>query len=271
MFMIIGIVFTPFQEMIENKTIRKARSHPMAKRAIIWICCAIFMAAATGCGTTYKAQPLPFKTPDAYGNTADVNGAKIGGRAFVDPQQAREAFGFDIRAAGMLPVQVVFDNQGSVPLVINPGQTFLVDNEGNLWPILTDRFAYERATKYAQTQNIFKEGAYNSFLGAAAGAIVGAAVGIVSNKDPLRSAGEGAAVGAAAGAVGGGLKGYSEDARATIVGDLRDKSLENKAIEPGDLAHGIIFFPGEAKSARQLRLQLKETNSDRTHTVNLAF
>ena len=195
MFMIIGIVFTPFQEMIENKTIRKARSHPMAKRAIIWICCAIFMAAATGCGTTYKAQPLPFKTPDAYGNTADVNGAKIGGRAFVDPQQAREAFGFDIRAAGMLPVQVVFDNQGSVPLVINPGQTFLVDNEGNLWPILTDRFAYERATKYAQTQNIFKEGAYNSFLGAAAGAIVGAAVGIVSNKDPLRSAGEGAAVG----------------------------------------------------------------------------
>jgi hypothetical protein len=234
--------------------------------------CVMLLLVITSCGTTYKARPLAFKTPSTYGNTVEAFGTEVGAQAFVDPQAAREAFGFDIRGAGMLPVQVVFDNQGPKPLVINPGQTFLEDNEGNLWPILTDRFAYERATKYAQTKQIFKEGAYGGFLGAAAGSIIGAAIGIATGEDVGTAIGKGAAVGAAGGAVMGGAKGgLSNDARSAITRDLRDKSLENKAINPGDLAHGIIFFPGEATSAKQLRLQLKAQDSDITQTVFLKF
>jgi hypothetical protein len=167
---------------------------------------------------------------------------------------------------------LVFDNQGPHALEINPAQTFLEDRQGNLWPVLTDKFAYERATKYAQTHQIFKQGAYAGFLGAAAGTIIGAAIGIVSGEDVARSAGEGAAVGAAAGTVMGGAAGYaSNDARSAIVRDLRDKSLENKAVAPGDLSHGIIFFPGEAPSAKQLRLQLKEQDTGKIHTVWLSL
>lgn len=232
----------------------------------------ILTALMAGCGTAYKARPLSFKTPTAYENTVEVNGTQIGGHAYVDPAEAKEAFGFDIRSAGMLPVQVVFDNQSPHALVIDPGQTFLEDNQGNLWPILTDRFAYERATKYAQTNKIFKEGAYSGFLGATAGSIIGAAIGVVSGRDVVRSAGEGAVVGGAAGAVLGGVKGgTSNDARTAVVSDLRDKSLENKAIDPGNLSHGIIFFPGEAKTAKRLRLQLKEKDTGRVHTVYLQF
>lgn len=232
----------------------------------------LLISLVVGCSTAYKARPLSFKTPTAYDNTVQVNGAQIGGYAYVDPAEAKEAFGFDIRGAGMLPVQVVFDNQSPQALVINPGQTFLEDNEGNLWPVLTDRFAYERATKYAQTNKIFKEGAYSGFLGATAGGIIGAAIGIVSGEDIVRSAGEGAAIGGAAGAVLGGVKGgTSNEARTAVVSDLRDKSLENKAIDPGNLSHGIIFFPGEAKSAKRLRLQLKEKDTGRVHTVYLRF
>lgn len=224
-----------------------------------------------GCSTAYKAKPLPFKTPAAYNNMVQVNGAQVAGQAFADPAAAKAAFGFDVRGAGMLPVQLVIDNQGAEALEINPGQTFLEDREGNLWPILTDRFAYERATKYAQTKKIFQEGAYHGFLGAAAGTLIGAAVGIVSGKDVGRAAGEGAALGAAAGGVLGGAKGAatSDEARSAIVSDLRDKSLQNKAIEPGDLAHGIIFFPGEAKSVKQLRLQLRALGSGTNHTLLL--
>jgi hypothetical protein len=231
----------------------------------------LLMFFLAGCSTAYKAQPLPFKTPDAYQNKVEIADTQIGAKAFVDKEDAKQAFGFDIRAAGMLPVQIVFDNRGSLPLAINPAQTFLEDEQGNLWPVLTERFAYERATKYAQTKKIFKEGAYSAFLGATAGAIVGAAVGIVSGEDALSSAGKGAALGTAAGAVGGGLAGAasSSDARSAIVRDLRDKSLENKAIKPGNLSHGIIFFPGEAQSAKRLRLQLKDEGSDQTYTVYL--
>jgi hypothetical protein len=225
-----------------------------------------------GCSTAYKATPLSFKSPESFKNMAQAGGARIGAEAFVDPAAAKAAFGFDIRGAGMLPVQLVFDNQGPHSLEINPAQTFLEDQKGNLWPILTDKFAYERATKYAQTHEIFKKGAYNGFLGAAAGSIIGAAIGIVSGRDVARSIGEGAAVGGAAGAVMGGAAGYaSNDARSAVVRDLRDKSLENKAIAPGDLSHGIIFFPGEAISAKQLRLQLKEQDTGKVHTVWLAL
>ncbi|MGD9009889.1 MAG: hypothetical protein PVG41_18325, partial [Desulfobacteraceae bacterium] len=158
-------------------------------------------------------------------------------------------------------------------LVINPAQTFLEDNQGNLWPVLTDRFAYERATKYAQTKQIFKEGAYSGFIGATAGTIIGAAIGVVSGGDVARAAGKGAAAGAAAGSVMGGASGAaaSNEVRQQIMGDMKDKSLENKDITPGNLSHGIIFFPGEAKSAKQLRLQLKEKKSGKLHTVFLRF
>jgi hypothetical protein len=232
----------------------------------------IIVLILTGCGSAYKAKPLPFKTPTAYQNAVQVSGTQIGGQAYADPNEAKKAFGFDIRAAGMLPVQLVFDNQGVLPMEISPSQTFLEDNDGNLWPILTDRFAYERATKYAQTNQIFKEGAYSGFLGAAAGTIIGAAVGVVTGEDVVRTASEGAILGAAGGAVLGGAKGAtSNEARSAIVSDLRDKSLENKAITPGNLSYGIIFFPGEAKSAKRLRLQLKEKGSGRLHTIYLDF
>ena len=243
----------------------------MSKRFILLLAMA-GMLVIQGCSTAYKAKPLSFKSPESFENMVQVGGARIGAQAFADPAAAKAAFGFDVRGAGMLPVQLVFDNQGSHALEINPAQTYLEDRQGNLWPILTDKFAYERATKYAQTHEMFKKGAYNGFLGAAAGTIIGAAIGIVSGEDVARTAGEGAAVGAAAGAVMGGAAAYaSNDARSAIVRDLRDKSLENKAVAPGDLSHGIIFFPGEASSTKQLRLQLKERDTGKIHTVWLAL
>ena len=239
----------------------------MGIRIWITILCMVLVPLA-GCSTAYKAKPLSFKSPESFDNMVQVGGARIGAQAFADREAAKKAFGFNIRDAGMLPVQLVFDNQGQHALEINPAQTFLEDKQGNLWPILTDKFAYERATRYAKTRQTFKQGAYSGFLGAAAGSIIGAAIGIVSGKDVARTAGEGAAAGAAAGAVLGGTAGYaSNDARSAIVRDLKDKSLENQAIAPGDLSHGIIFFPGEAASVKQLRLQLKERDTGKTHTV----
>jgi hypothetical protein len=132
--------------------------------------------------------------------------------------------------------------------------------------------AHERATKYAQTKAIAKEGAYKGFLGAAAGTIIGAAVGIVTGGDVGEALGKGAAVGAAAGATIGGAEGFgSGDARRKIITDLRQKSLENKSIQPETLAHGILFFPGEAQSASLLRLKLVDPNSGASYPIRLAF
>jgi len=232
----------------------------------IYIFLLAFILAA--CSTAYKAKPLPFKTPGSYHNSQRALGAVIAAKAYADPKEARETFGFNIREAGMLPVQVVFDNQNSNTLEIDPTQTFLEDNDNNLWPILEKNFAYERATKYAQTNKIFKEGAYNAFLGATAGALIGAAVGVVSGEDVAAAAGKGAAAGAAAGGVMGGAGAYgSNDAAKAITNDLRQKSLQTKSIEPNGLAHGIIFFPGEAKSVKQLRLKIIDVHTGSSYIL----
>jgi hypothetical protein len=225
-----------------------------------------------GCATGYQIKPLPLKPPSAFPNMVNIEGSQIAARAFADPKETEEAFGFDILGAGMLPVEVVFDNQGTHPLEIVAHQTFLEDAKGNLWPILSDKIAYERATKYAETKKIFKEGAYSGFLGAAAGTIIGGAIGIVSGSNVGEAAGKGAALGAAAGATLGGAKAYaSDDARREIISDLREKSLQNKPVEPKDLAYGFLFFPGEAKTAKSLRLQIRETDTGKVHVLNMNF
>ncbi len=79
-------------------------------------------------------------------------------------------------------------------------------------------------------------------------------------------------MGAAAGATLGGAKGYtSDDARQAIVDDLRQKSLDNKPIEPTNIAYGYLFFPGEAPSAKQLRLKLFEVETGTGHVLKLNF
>jgi outer membrane lipoprotein SlyB len=224
------------------------------------------------CAASYQTQPLPFKAPGSYPNAQNISGATVGAKAYTDADEAQEAFGFDIRGAGMLPVQVVFDNQGKHSLEINSSQTFLEDKEGNLWPILAGNIAYERATKYVQTKEVFKEGAYHGFLGAIAGAAIGAAIGVVTGQDVAKLTGRGAVLGAASGAVIGGAKGYdANEARRSIIDDLKQKSLQSKPIEPNTLAYGIIFFPGEVKSVKQVRMQIVEKDTGSAQVLILKF
>jgi hypothetical protein len=230
----------------------------------------LLLFALSGCTSSYVAKPMPFKSPSTYPNATQVAQAVVAAQAYADSAKAQEAFGFDIRAAGMMPVQLIFDNQGPHPIEIVAGQTFVEDETGNIWPILDRDTAYDRATKYTQTKEVFKEGAYHAFLGAAAGAIIGAAVGIVTGENVAVATGKGAAVGGAAGATLGGGKGYvSDDARRTVINDLKRKTLENKPVDPRSLSFGFLFFPGEAPSAKELRLQLKETDTGEVHLLKM--
>ena len=226
----------------------------------------------SGCATTYVAKPLPFKMPEAYNNAQTIGGAVIGARAFVDSKEASDNFGFNIREAGMLPVEIVIDNKGPHPLEINASQTFLVDKDDNLWPVLAKNFAYDRATRYAQTNETFKAGAYQGFLGSVAGAAIGAAIGVLTGDNIVRSAGKGAVVGAAAAGVSGGVNAYNDnDARHAIIDDLQSKSMQTRPIMPGGLSYGFVFFPGEAKSAKQVRLQIVEKDTGRIFPITMTF
>lgn len=220
--------------------------------------------------TPYRSQEVAFRHPSAYSGMQVVSGAQVAAQGYAEKAAAREAFGFDVREAGLLPVQVVLDNAGTHPLAIVPEQTFLIDQKGGLWNILDRRTAYDRVERSTEYARIAGGAGRRSILGAAGGALVGAALGVLTGENVGTSATKGAAVGAAGGAVIGGVEaGSSPDASRQIARDLATKELENRTIQPGSLARGFLFFPGEAPSAAQLRLQLKETDSGTTHTVIL--
>jgi hypothetical protein len=220
--------------------------------------------------TSYRSQEVSFRPPAAYPNVQTVVGAQVAAQAYADKTAAKEAFGFDVRDAGLLPVQVVIDNAGAHGLSVVPEQTFLVDAGGNLWNLLDSRTAYQRVEQSSEYARIGKGAGKGSLLGGAGGAVVGAAIGILTGENVGDAAMKGAAVGAAGGAVIGGTQaGTSDEGGRQITRDLANKELKNQAVQPGTLGRGFLFFPGEAPSAASLRLQLREAGTDRIHTVHL--
>jgi len=231
------------------------------------VCLSVLVA---GC-LRYERQVVPFQTPQSSPNAVYSDGAVIAARSFIDASEARAAFGFDIRAAGILPVQVVFDNKSSHPLMIIAEQTFLIDEESNVWPILDQNLAYDRLASSTEWGRVAPEAAKRGVLFGAAGAVIGAAIGIVTGTNVAAAAGKGAAVGAAAGVVSGGAQAALDpaDVEAKIREDLKTKTLQYRAVRPGELAHGFIFYPGEAKTAKVLRLQVRETDTGKISTFNM--
>jgi hypothetical protein len=240
------------------------------RRHILLLCLAAICAAAfVGC-TAYKSREVPFRPPQAYENMQALSGAALAAEGYDEAAKAKEAFGFNIIKAGLLPVQVIIDNQGSKTLHIVPDQTFLIDEKGSYWNLLENRTAYERVQKSSEYARLAKETGKGSLLGGAGGAIVGAAIGILTGENVAEAAGKGAAVGAAGGAIIGGTKGsLDREPERRIASELAGKNLENKPIQPGMLGRGFLFFPAEAKSADKLRLQVKLEGTQRPQ--NLVF
>jgi hypothetical protein len=230
-----------------------------------------FLLLCSGC-TRYQQKPLPIRLPSTYPNATEAFGATIAAVARDDKAEATDMFGFDILGAGVLPIQVIFDHQGTDPVEIVPSQTFLTDPQGQLWNILQRDLAYNRIEAKTEWGEIAPEAGKGALLGAAAGAIIGAAVGIVTGENVLTTTGKGAAVGGAGGAVLGGAKGHQDPSvKQSIREDLRNRSLENKPIPPQGLSHGVLFFPAEALGARTLRLQLRDTVTGETRTLTFAL
>lgn len=242
-------------------------------RRMKWLCLiAIFLLVAVAACTKYERKVVPFQLPAAYPNATEAAEATIAAKAYDGKDEAGNAFGFDIRGAGILPVQVIFDNKGVHSLEILPAQTFLVDEANNLWPILDASLAYDRITKKTELGNVVPEGAKSGMLAGAAGGIIGAAIGIVTGTNVGEAAAKGAAIGAAAGLTMGGAQGLNDhEARSQIRDDLKTRSLEKRAVKPHEIAHGFIFFPGEAKKSKELRLQLKAIDTGTIYPLILKF
>ena len=206
---------------------------------------ALFLAVAllASC-TPYKSQKVPFRPPSAYENVQSVAGAEVAAESYAEKAKARESFGFNIRKAGLLPVQVIISNTGDRTLRVVPGQTFLIDEQGNYWSLLDKKEAFTRLEESDEYARLAKGAGGGALLGGVGGAIVGSAIGILTGQNIGEAAGKGAAVGGAGGAVVGVAQTYQDDEpEQRIARDLEAKELRNREIEPGILGRAFLFFP----------------------------
>src|SRR5512133_577255 len=234
------------------------------------ICLLIIVAHLSGCAT-YESKSVSFRPPQDYANYQDTSGLLVGAESFTDVKQAEQAFGFDIRSAGLLPVQVVIDNKSGQGVEVVAGQTFLIDDTNRYWKILTNNEAADRVQKATDTGAIAAGAGKGAAFGAAAGALFGLAIGIVSGRNVGSSVVKGGVLGGAGGAVIGGASKAGDDRKREykITDDVRDKGVEGKIMQSDSLASGFIFFPGEVPSAKELRLQVKFRGDGRVQTLNL--
>lgn len=231
----------------------------------------LMMAAHLSACATYESRSVSFRPPQDYINYQDVAGIQVGAEAFADKQQAEDAFGFNIRDAGLLPVQVVIDNKSGQGMEVVSGQTFLIDRSNRYWKLLSNREAVERVDKATQAGSITSGAGKGAAWGAATGALLGLAIGIVSGHDAGSAIVKGGVLGGVGGAViGGASKGGDDREREyKIADDVREKGMEGKIMAAEALASGFIFFPGEAESVKELRLQVRFRESGTVRTLNL--
>ncbi len=223
--------------------------------------------ALVGC-STYGEKVAPVPMPAERSDAIDVDGAKIVARVYQDPDLAERAFGFDIRGAGLLPVQFVVDNRSGAELALQPEQILLADAAGQGWPLLSADTAAERVRASVAKGETVMAGARGSLLAGLAGGVIGAAVGIVTERDIAESAGKGAVIGGTAGAIGGGAAAYSDLGR-KIRRDLARHQIEDRVVEDGELAYGFLFFPDEASGSESRSLRLGVRVGDTTRVVSV--
>ena len=143
----------------------------MKRTITAWLILA--MTSLPAC-TSYKSQYVSFRPPEAYLNYQVVDGVSLGAEAYPTNDEAEKAFCFDIKGAGLLPVQIVMDNKSGRNLELVPGQTFLVDNENRYWNVVPTNTAIDRLDKSTQLASFFGKGAgKGAVLGATGGAILG--------------------------------------------------------------------------------------------------
>lgn len=196
----------------------------------------------------HKDGPVPVpRLPLVGHNTLSLQNVTLAAELYADARAASQVFGFDIRAAGLLPVRCLIDNRGRTPLIIHPQQSFLIDRQNLAWPLLTGEQARNRIATAALADSA-RHTALTRLWGETPGAS-GGGLAFGLHREGIQQA-------------TGGFLGRMNSKRALSL-DTRLSSARPRgpfySIESGSQAEAYLLFPGrqEAQDAVNLRLGLE--------------
>ncbi|HHT9130068.1 MAG TPA: glycine zipper domain-containing protein [Candidatus Brocadiaceae bacterium] len=186
--------------------------------------------------TPPPAQVTPYQPVQNAGA-----GLSIGADVLADPIRCKQYFGVDLNRAGVLPVQLVYTNNGNHVYNVQRGQVFAVDYDNNMWQAMTTEQATDRIAGSEVGRDLAMGAGKGALIGGAGGAVLGAALGAALG-DPAK----GAMIGAGAGGISGGAYGATHEkskAEKVVREDVMSKALQDQQVAPGYTISGFIFLP----------------------------
>ncbi|MDR0355104.1 MAG: hypothetical protein LBJ64_05145 [Deltaproteobacteria bacterium] len=230
----------------------------------IFLLALILVSAA--CAPRYEFKAIPMRPLEGYANRTQFQDGQAGAMAFYDSRQVTQIFGFNLKNAGVIPVQLTMQNdQPSSSLTIT--KATMLDKDGLLWEVLPSTVVYQRINEHTSGGLSGEQGVRRTMLLGLAGGILGAAVGVATGTSVAKGAGKGAAVGAAIGSVSSMAQGAIQDQEENIVRDFSSRSMDHAAVSPGETANGLLYFPAEA--AKPVKLNLTVQGSSGVQTLEL--
>ena len=207
----------------------------------------LISAAITAVFRFQRDTPLPPLEPETP--WIDVDGARVALHVLETPETARQAFGFDIRGAGLFPVRLSIDNQGSATVRIDAPQTFFVDSRDLAWPLLTTPRAIPRLR--AAGSLVPPPAQVSKAWMKAPETLTGFALDILVRGEPDLEQPEG-------GLFRGWLARFRERPATPLENRVQRHLLggfpRNPDLEPGRSAEGYLLFPGRPEEIQGLAL-----------------
>jgi hypothetical protein len=216
------------------------------------------------CAPRYEFKPVPVRPIAGYPNRTVLPEGEIGAAAYSEPGRLKAVFGFDLKKAGVIPVQVRIENRsGDTDLTIV--EALLTGRDGQGWEVLPSGVVYDRVDKFTGGGLSGEQGVRRTLLWGLAGGVVGAAVGVVTGSNVGEAAGKGAAIGGAVGAasaiIGPGVD--DDEAMMDIQRDFSGRSLDHATVKAGRTANGLLYFPAECGDPARLSLTLRAGSETR--------
>jgi hypothetical protein len=222
--------------------------------------------AVTACAPRYEFKAIPMRPIDNYANSTRFQDGRAGAMAFFESRDVTKVFGFDLKRAGVIPVQVTLQNDAQDGGLTLASATIL-DSDSLLWTVLPSDVVYQRIDEHTSGGLSGEQGVRRSLLWGLAGGIIGAAVGVATGSSVAEGAGKGAAVGVALGTVSSIGQNSVSGSEGDIVRDFSSRSLDHATVAAGESANGMLYFPAEA--SRPVSLNLTMRGPSGTETIEL--
>ncbi|MGI9213767.1 MAG: hypothetical protein ACR2HF_14970 [Methylococcaceae bacterium] len=194
--------------------------------------------------TPYRDQPVSAFQLPIGAQSIRVFDTTLLAELDVGVQAAYAVYGFDIRAAGLLPVRCRIDHKGRTPLTLHPQQTFLIDRQRRAWPLLTTEQVRNRIAS-APLGVAARQAAYVRLWGAAHTSAGGLAFGLWPDSS-------------------------ERDATRGLLTRVKDHKY---AVHSGRLADAYLLFPDrdDIRDAVSLRLGLDMEGSSRAVNIPITI